>query len=155
MLARVFLTRRLHRLDDSMPSQRILGELVTGLGKASDFTSLDWARGAFRTQLAIDPYPGTVNLLVRSDQQRKAWQNVKSWPGIIIPPPRPDWCNSRCYKVKLADSIDAAIILPEVDSYPDNQIELIAAIAVRTTLELVDGDNVMIDVSKLQVVADG
>ena len=129
-----------------MEWQKITGAMATGLGQATGFTSLDWAREAFRDRLGIDPFPGTVNVVLVSDENRAAWQTVKSWPGIVLPPPRPDWCNSRCYPARINNQIDAAIVLPEIDSYPEDQIELIAAVSVRTTLSLKDGDPVIIDV---------
>lgn len=129
-----------------MERETINGVLATGLGKATGFTSLDWARDAFRDRLGIDPFPGTVNVIVMSDPERAAWRRVKSWPGIVLPPPRPDWCNSRCYHALINNRIDAAIVLPEIDSYPVDQIELIATIAVRETLNLQDGDPVAIHV---------
>jgi riboflavin kinase len=129
-----------------MQRQEITGEIATGLGQATGFTSLDWAREAFRNRLGIDPHPGTINVILTSDEHRAAWQLVKSWPGIVLPPPRPDWCNSRCYHARINDQIDAAIVLPEIDSYPEDQIELIAAVAVRETLNLMDGNSMTIDV---------
>ena len=129
-----------------MERQIITGAMATGLGKATGFTSLDWAREAFRIRLGIDPFPGTFNVIVTSDQDRAAWRLVKSWPGIVLSPPRPDWCNSRCYHARINNQIDAAIVLPEVDSYPEDQIELIAAVGVRETFKLKDGDPVVIDV---------
>ena len=124
----------------------IIGELSTGLGQATGFTQLDWAHEAFLTLLGIDAYPGTVNILVRDEQQAASWRAVKVREGIIIPPPRPDWCNSRCYPALIDGAIDAAIVLPEIDSYPVDQIELIAAINVREALGLSDGDAVSIEV---------
>ena len=129
-----------------MVRQTITGVLATGLGEAAGFTSLVWARDAFRDRLGIDVFPGTVNVMVTSDQDRAAWRLVKSWKGIVLPPPRPDWCNSRCYHARIDDRIDAAIVLPEIDSYPEDQIELIASVGVRDTLGLKDGDPVVIDI---------
>lgn len=130
-----------------MKRETITGELTTGLGKATGFTRLDWARDAFRARLGIDPYPGTVNLVVRADDQRAAWAAVKRRPGIVLPPPRPDWCSSRCYHARIEGRIAAAIVLPEVGSYPEDQIELIAAVAVRQTLDIGDGDTVTIEIA--------
>jgi len=129
-----------------MKRATITGELATGLGKATGFTRIDWAREAFRTHLGIDPYPGTVNILMRTAEARAAWARVKSRPGIVLPPPRPDWCGSRCYRARIEGRIEAAIILPEVDSYPENQIELIAPVAVRAALGIGDGDAVTIEI---------
>ena len=130
----------------TMTSVTITGELATGLGQATGFTQLDWAHEAFLSRLDINAYPGTVNMLLRDDAQRAQWRTAKSWPGIIIPPPRPDWCNSRCYLARIAGAIDAAIVLPEIESYPVDQIELIASVNVRDALGIADGDPLSIEV---------
>ena len=129
-----------------MTSVTIIGELATGIGEATGFTQLDWAHDAFMSRLRIDTYPGTVNILLRDDAQRAQWRAVKAWPGIVIPPPRPDWCSSRCYLARIAGEIDAAIVLPEIETYPEDQIELIAAVNVRDALGIADGDPVSIEV---------
>ena len=129
-----------------MERRRITGEIATGVGQATGFTSLDWAREAFRDHLGIEVFPGTVNVIVRSEPERAAWRLVRTWPGIVLPPPRPDWCSSRCYHARINDRVDAAIVLPEVEGYPEDQIELIAAVGVRATLGLKDGDRVVIEV---------
>ena len=135
------------KMDGAMKRQRITGVLATGVGEATGFTSLDWARRAFLDRLGIDVHPGTVNMILTTDRDKDAWRSVKSWPGIVLPPPRPDWCNSRCYLARINDRIDAAIVLPEIPTYPENQIELIASVGVRVTLGLKDGDRLVIDVS--------
>ncbi len=129
-----------------MRRETITGELATGLGQATGFTRLDWARQAFLTHLGIDPWPGTVNILMRTEEAISKWATVKSWPGIVLPPPRPDWCSSRCWRARIEGRIEAAIVLPEVESYPVNQIELIAPVAVRDTLGIRDGDAVRIEI---------
>src|SRR3989304_4543394 len=40
----------------------IQGQLVRGLGKAADFTQLDWVRRQLIEHAGIDPHPGTGNL---------------------------------------------------------------------------------------------
>ncbi|MBT5047305.1 MAG: CTP-dependent riboflavin kinase [Rhodospirillaceae bacterium] len=129
-----------------MTSVTIIGELATGIGQATGFTELDWAHEAFISRLGIDAYPGTVNLLVRDEAQLAHWRTAKAWPGIIIPPPRPDWCNSRCYSARIANEIEAAVILPEIESYAVDQIELIAAVNVREALRITDGDRLSIEI---------
>jgi len=127
-------------------SVTIEGELVTGLGEAAGFTSLDWARDAFRAAVGIDPFPGTINLKPVDAAARSAWDAVRAGAGIAMPAPRPDWCDARCYRAVIAGRIDAAIVVPEIENYPDDQIELIAAIGVRAALAIADGDRVSIEV---------
>jgi len=124
----------------------IEAELVTGLGEAAGFTSLDWARTAFRDAVGIDPYPGTVNLAPRSRVARAGWDAVRARPGIALPAPRPDWCDARLYRARIADRIEAAVVVPELDDYPDDRIELIASLGVRAALGLADGDLVSIEI---------
>ena len=52
----------------------------------------------------------------------------------------------RNFGITIADRIDAAIVMPEVENYPADQIELIAPVGVRDALGLVDGDLVRIEI---------
>ena len=129
-----------------MPTEILKGKIATGLGKASDFTEIPWAQTAFCDVLGVDPYPGTVNIIVSSAEDLAAWSRVKATTGTVIKPPQPDWCNAFCYKALIAGKITAAIVLPDVAEYPAAQVELIAAVNVRESLSLSDGDPVAIEI---------
>ena len=53
----------------------IQGQLVRGLGKAADFTQIDWVRRQLIEHAGIDPYPGTVNLALGDKANRTRWRN--------------------------------------------------------------------------------
>lgn len=129
-----------------MDTITITGRLATGVGQATGFTQLDWVRAAFRRNFGIDPHPGTVNLLVEDADARAGWAAVQAGRGFVLHPPRTDWCDARLWRARIADRIPAAIVLPDVASYPENQIELVAAVSVRDVLALADGDPVTIEV---------
>jgi CTP-dependent riboflavin kinase len=129
-----------------MKQVTLTGVIATGLGQATGFTGLDWARAAFIGQLGIDPYPGTINLLVGDDENRAVWAGVRAGDAIVIHPPRTDWCDAHCYKAIIAGQIEAAIVLPLLEGYPVDQIELIAAVNVRDALGVEDGDRVTIEI---------
>ena len=129
-----------------MPTEILHGKIATGLGKASGFTEVPWAKAAFRGVLGVDPYPGTVNIIVSSTEDLAAWARVKANTGIVIKPPQPDWCDSFCYRAMIGGKIAAAIVLPDVTEYPATQVELIAAVNVRESLSLKDGDLVAIEI---------
>lgn len=124
----------------------ITGRLVTGLGEAVAFTQIDWARRQFIAKLGIDPFPGTVNLVLDDAEEIAKWARIRKVPGIVMETPEPDWCNAWCYKVRINGDIAGAIVLPEVADYPATKIEVIAAIGVRDALALVDGDAVTLEV---------
>ena len=119
--------------------------MTTGRGEAGGFTGLDWVRDQFLTKVGIDPYPGTVNLLLDTESARADWLALQSQPASVIEPPGAEWCRARCYPVRLDGTLPAAIVLPEVPGYPTAQVEIIAALPVRHTLGIADGDRVVVE----------
>ncbi len=129
-----------------MQNKKLTGKLATGLGKAAGFMEVEWAHLAFSEILGEAPFPGTVNVILNSNRDLMVWNCIKSSKGQLIEPPDPEWCNSFCYKAKIFKEITAAIILPDVNDYPMDQVELIAAHNVRETLSLIDGDQIEIEI---------
>jgi HAD superfamily hydrolase (TIGR01509 family) len=128
------------------------GRVVTGRGEAAGFTCLDWVRDRLLTGLGIDPYPGTLNLLVDGDQDAREWAALRSRRGIRIDPPDERFCGARCYAVRLDGRLPAAIVLPEVIGYPPSQVEIVAGLSVRETLDLADDDRVGVEASEPMAV---
>ena len=131
-----------------MPEETLRGRLATGTGQGKHFTQLDWARHQFRDKLGIDPFPGTVNLIVDDSESVEVWDRLKDSPGVRIDNPNdgPHDCDARCYSVVIDGRIDAAIVLPEVPDYSPVRIEVIAAVGVRHVLEIEDGDSLTLEI---------
>ncbi|UCG71470.1 MAG: HAD-IA family hydrolase [Chromatiales bacterium] len=127
------------------------GWVITGLGQGAGFTSLDWVREAFRAQLGIELHPGTLNLRPESPADLATWSRVQTGPALTIAG-QAGACDARCFPVRLADRLPAAIVLPEVDGYADDQVELVAALPVREHLGLADGDRVAVSGSGTRAV---
>lgn len=130
-----------------MRREIIVGRLATGIGHGKHFTRLDWARRQFIERLGIDPFPGTINVIVEAPEALAAWQRMAATPGVPIDNPNdgPHDCDARGYLVSIEGRIDAAIVLPEVAGYPPHQIEIIAAVGVREVLGIGDGDPVRLE----------
>jgi catechol 2,3-dioxygenase-like lactoylglutathione lyase family enzyme len=128
--------------------QTIRGRVVSGEGRGSHFTQLEWARRQFIDKLGIDPHPGTLNLIVESADSESAWDRLKGMPGTEIENPgnAPNDCNARCYPVSVDGKCEAAIVLPEVAKYPTHQIEVIAATEIRGLLDVQDGDSLSLEI---------
>ena len=109
---------------------------------------LDWAREQFVERLDIDPFPGTVNVIIDDPDAITVWVRVKRADGIRIDNPGdgPHDCDARCYKVVIEGRIPGAIVLPEVDGYPPAQVEVIAGTGIREALGIEDGDPVRLEV---------
>ena len=134
-------------MSSEMPGEQLRGRLATGIGQGKHFTQLDWARQQFMVKLGIDPFPGTINLIVKDSESMKVWNHLKSTPGIRIDNPNdgPHDCDARCYPISINGQIDGAIILPEVAGYSPVQIEVIAARGIRELLDMNDGDSLRLD----------
>jgi CTP-dependent riboflavin kinase len=123
------------------------GRVVRGTEQGAHFTQLPWARQTFVTLLGIDPFPGTLNVKIEDTDSLRQWQDLKTRAGIVIAPPRnSEFCRARCYPVVLKGGVRAAIVYPEVPDYSEDQLELIAAVSLRESLGLADGDRLALEV---------
>ena len=137
------------RDDDTEPANTLFGRVVTGGGHGALFTQLPWARKAFLTLLGFDPYPGTLNLKLDEPDALQSWKSVRAGSGYAMIPPDAESCQARCYPVLVEGRLRAAIVCPEVPDYPEDQVELIAAVSIRETLSLEDGDRLSLEVDPL------
>ena len=99
-------------------------------------------------RLGIDPFPGTLNLVLEDVESIDVWHRLQKTPGVRIENPNdgPNDCDGRCYPVTIEGRIDAAIVLPEVPGYSPVQIELIAAVCLRDALQVDDGDALRLEI---------
>ena len=131
-----------------MSGEILRGRLVTGSGQGKHFTTLEWVRQQFMDKLGIDPFPGTINLIVGDSESMKVWNRLKATPGVRINNPHdgPHDCDARCYPVSIEGQIDGAIVLPEVEGYSPAQVEVIASNGVREVLRVEDGDSLRLQI---------
>ena len=123
------------------------GEVVSGKGEGNFFTRTEWARAAFQELVAIDPWPGTLNLRVSDRASLAAWAELKKASGLLLRAPDPAWCDGRCYPALLVQGdIKAAIVVPEVANYEPDKVEIIAAVSIREALGVGEGDRIEVHV---------
>ena len=126
----------------------IEGRLVRGLGQAADFTRIDWVRRHLIDLAGIDPHPGTVNLVLGDAANRNRWQRWRDAPGHAMAPADAAFCSARCYPVRIDGRLPAAVVLPEVAGYPEDKVELVAALPVRGHLSLEEGARVRVELCR-------
>lgn len=127
-----------------MKGEKLIGRLATGIGMGTTFTQLDWAKEQFRDRVGIDPFPGTVNVIVDDPDSMPVWVRLRQTGGIHMDNPNdgPHDCDAKCWNVSINDEIDGAIVYPLVDGYPPAQVEVIAAVGIRDAFGIEDGDTV-------------
>ena len=127
-----------------MRGEQLIGRLATGIGMGTSFTQLPWAKEQFIDRVGIDPFPGTINVIVDDPESMPVWVRLKQTASIRMENPNdgPYDCDAKCWKVTINGKIDGAIVHPLVDGYPPAQVEVIAPVSVRDTLGIEDGDTV-------------
>ena len=129
-----------------MVGKRITGVIFSDLGQASSFMALDWVQKALRDGLGFSPFSATLNLRLESDQAMAVWQEVKSeMRGIDIIPPDPSFCKARCFLVEIEGKQKGAVLLPEVEGYPANKVEVIAPVRLKDELRVRDGGQITLE----------
>ena len=134
------------------PSVTLEGVVFTGLGEGAYYISKERYRQQFMEKLGFDPYPGTLNLKLKTDYDVKACSELEAYPAIEIE----GFTNEnrtfgpvKCYPVIIENKVKGALISALRSHYDASVIEVIAPIFMRTQLKLKDGHKVKVEVLTL------
>ena len=125
---------------------KIRGRIVEGLRVGANFTQVSWVRKQFISKLSIDPYPGTLNLEIVEQKDRQNFEVLKATQGVEILPEDPSFCSAKCYPVLINGRLRGAIVLPMVEGYPENKMELIASESIKRALSAKAGDDLEVEI---------
>ena len=119
------------------------GVLVSGLGEGKYYMSKDVYKNGFKDTLGYIPWPGTFNIKINPivDIEKKP---------LIIKGFKEDGevCgNINCYPVVIVgnENIKAHLMIPEINKHEGNIIELISPKYLRKTLNIKDGEEVIVE----------
>lgn len=124
----------------------VKGVIYTDLGEAGGFVQIDWVKRQFQEKLAIDPFPGTLNLRADDDESLAHLRSLREMAGIEITPQEKDFCTAKCFRVLVEGKIPGALILPHVADYPMEKMEIVAPLSIKQTLGVKDGDLLSIEI---------
>ena len=117
------------------------GKIVSGKGEGKKFLILSWVKKQIQEKLEFTPYPGTLNLIL-TNESKKFRILLKKTQYIRIIPAEGFYDGIAVHA--LINSQKCAIILPEIENYPRNMIEIIAPLNLRYSLRVKDGDEVTV-----------
>lgn len=122
----------------------VRGRVFSGRGEGSKFIELPWVKSQIKEKLGFTPYKGTLNIMLdgNSLNVRKALKKAK--PFIIAP--ETGYCRGKCFKVSIMNSVEGAIVIPEIEGYQENILEVVAPVNLREKFRLKDGDIVEVSV---------
>lgn len=129
----------------------VTGVVFSDLGRAGAFLGIDWVRDAVRERVGFDPYPGTLNVRARGADVNR-WQQVRRHGvNVLLPSPDPGFCNALLFTGSLqgwesrpGSRERIAVVVPEVKEYPADKLEIIAAVSLKQTRSVRDGDELTI-----------
>lgn len=122
----------------------IEGSVFSGKGEGARFTKLPWAISQMEKKFGFTPHPGTLNIRL-AEEYRDIKKLLKKAKATEITP-EPGYCRGKFFRAYVMDCLEGAVVIPEVEGYPENVLEIVAPINLREKLKLKDGDKVRIKI---------
>ena len=131
---------------------RMTGVIFSDLGVASSFMALEWVQSALRETLGFAPFPATLNMRPQTESDADVWRRRRTESsGVPLRSARGGFCDAHLYPIRIAgrsaaeEAITAAILVPEVNDYPRDKIEIVAPVRLKDRLNLQDGDTLTLE----------
>ena len=115
--------------------------------------ALDWVQATLKKSLGFAPFPATLNVRPKMQEDARIWEDVqKNFPGIPLPPVDNGFCSTRLYLAEVQGpsnsangKVSGAVLLPDVNGYPKDKIEIIAPVRLKSALGVTDGDQLTLE----------
>lgn len=128
-----------------MLNTRLQGRIVPGLREAAGFTQLDWVREQLIAKFGLDPFPGTLNLRIEDEASLASWRLAVGKASLTIDPPDAAFCQAIGIPGTLAERIAVVALVPHVEDYPPDKVELLAGCHVKQALGVGDDAVLQLD----------
>ena len=138
---------RLKAIFEFKPREVVLeGTLFSGIGEGAWYVSQPGYRRQFAEKLGFDPFLGTLNLRLKRDyeDERRLLETIPHFQIDGFRDGERTFGPVTCYKAKINDAEDGALISAVRTHYASDVIELIAPSNMRVRLGLKDGDMVRV-----------
>ena len=142
----VDLDKALKDLDSCV--YNVTGEVVSGMGEGRYYMELSGYKNQFIERLGFKPYPGTLNLRLKTEEDIRGRQILRDIEGIEINgfvSGERTFGPVKCFIAKI-DGVEGAVIIPMRTHHGFNTLEVIAPENIRERLGLNDGDIVTVKV---------
>ncbi len=134
--------------DSGKAALTLCGEVTSGLGEGSYYMSLEGYVRQFEERLGFTPFPGTLNLTLKTQEDIRSRQELVNIGGIAV---KGFIHGGRrlgdvtCFHAELRGE-RVAVVLPARTHHSITTIEVIAPVNLRQKLGLKDGDVVAVKV---------
>jgi len=130
----------------------IEGHIVTGLGEGAYYVDVYSAK--LKAALGFKPYLGTLNVKVVEEGSRKAVGRMKNTPPLVLSGfsyKGRTFGDVICYRVKINDEIEGAIVIAQRTHHHDDILEIVAPVDIRDALNLDEESKVSLKVIPLHM----
>jgi riboflavin kinase len=131
---------------------KIKGVVVDGIGEGAYY--VDVYADRFQKALGFEPYSGTLNVRVSTDEARKAISHMRHTPPQVVPGFTHEgrtFGDVICYRVKVNEKIEAAIVIAQRTHHSEDILEVIAPFNIRKKLKLAVNDPVTLTIIPLHM----
>jgi riboflavin kinase len=125
------------------------GFVFSGFGEGAYYVTKNGYREQFPEKLGFQPYPGTLNLRLKSVTDIKVRNDLGELPSIIIKGFRNGertFGDVKAFKVLINDKVEGAILMIHRTHYGSDVLEIVSREPLRKSLSLSDGDPVQLKV---------
>ena len=119
------------------------GRVFSGQGEGKKYVALSWVKRQIKEKLGFNPYPGTLNL--RLDEENVKCRVLLERSAELRLCHSEGYCTGLLFKASL-DGVACGVVIPQVESYPENVLEVVASVNLKQELQLRDGDLVTVAV---------
>ena len=119
------------------------GTLFTGLNEGRYYISLKGYSKSFIRALGFEPFPGTLNLRLASEEMIEQRRRLGQMAGTSIPgfsDEKRSYGPVKVFKAKIAGKYSGAVLAIERTHYDNSVLEVISSLNLRKVLKLRDGD---------------
>jgi riboflavin kinase, archaea type len=130
---------------------QLTGVIFSDLGQASFFMGLDWVQELLVQRLGYHPFPATLNVRPKGAADAEVWRRVqRDVPATQLTTAGEHHCGAKLYRVDVrvptrSDRVDGAVLLPEINDYPPDKIEIVAPMRLKDHFGVGDGDQLTLE----------
>ncbi len=117
------------------------GKIIKGIGESGSFLSIGWVEEGMRNAFSFSPFPGTLNIKVT----RHVQENLRQAGKERLVAGQEGFCDALLFKAAIGE-IPCGVVLPLVQNYPEDLLEIVAPVQLKETLKVTEGDEIRVEI---------